>query len=726
MALDLTESNQILKKFAKVLTEYQSSIIRGYDEQDPFQLVQEFRSIAGEAALDYVRLIEEDQNKIKFTNFELEAKLWSLVELLVSFRISDDSPAEVVPHSYKSDAVFKKELLQKDRALYEIWLIISWIQENLTIPPRPESLPTTKWSHSMLSGGIKSNDLDYPLREGSASIDPKDLEDDHQFYRFIYELILAGEYDEVRRECEYSDNLTLSMIMCGLEDYVDPKKDIELAQNCDSHQGIKKHALWRRAVYVLSQNPNLDKYEAAIYKFLAGTIPDGLDAGDVDWDKELLVYLNEIWNIRIENYLLERGRVDKEELITAMPSEPLSLENVLNIVASKNPEESEHPIRVLMGSVILNTISPVIKSFNDILSDVVKGVDCESELLLEPYLLRILTHLVIFLDKTCPELIKESEKSRLITTYVTLLTLYEQHELIPVYISFLNADYAMDVYSYFLSNLRNPKNRERQLELCHFLQLPTANILRKTGQRIFNDTESHYNPSEVIAVNFEVTEIDRCLMSAVDWLLEGRLHSDSVDSIIALCRRFLINGKVKSLENFFDNHKIDDIIKNYELDMLAAREENPEDRFVQEITQYSNFVNVFKRYNEWEDTCKAYTIDSNLPTVLKQFKALSNSLRHLVTTFLVDLTENAETDNSDNDILHSIRSLYIPYMIIELHMCYMEAATKFKIDSFIQEAIRLSVLVANETEKIYLLFQSSGKLREYLQLVAKAITISGH
>ncbi|AGO12960.1 AaceriADL289Cp [[Ashbya] aceris (nom. inval.)] len=721
-----TSSQQILKEFASVVTEFQRSLIAGTGNQDPLQLVQEFRSIAGEAALVCAEEIEDEQDKTQFVNFELEAKLWYLVELLVSFRTSDAPMEDIELHDYNSNAVFKKAQLHEDPELYVVWLIIAWIQENLTVPPRPAELPTTKWSHTLLEGGLKSSDLDYPLREEGVKIHPKDGQDDHCFYKYMYELILAGKYEEARRECEYSDNLTLGMIMCGLEDYVDPRVDLELAADYEGHQGIKKRALWRRAVYALSRNPKLDRYEAAIYAFLSGTIPQDIDEQQLDWERMLLVYLNQIWSIKIENYLLEKERINKEELIEQMPSQPLSLSAVLNIVASKHADESEHPIRVLMGAVILNTISPAVKSFIDMLLDAVKGVDQENDLLSEPYILRILTHLVIFLDKACPGVIEEGDKSKLVTTYVSLLNLYEQYDLVPVYISCLNEQDIMEAYSFFLSTLAGDSSRERQLELCYFFQLPTANILKRTAQRIFNDTEPHYNPTDTITMNSDVTDIDLHLISAVDWLMKGRLHVDAVESIIALCRRFLANGKVNSLSTFFEQHNMDDLIKNYELDQLSAKEEYPEDRFVQEINQYTKLITGFKQYKDWEHACSTISSSKNVSALLQQFQAFANTLRGLVTEFLVDLTEHTDMPVEDRDMLYNIRSLYTPYLVIELHNCYTSAAEKLGVPSFLQEAVNLSTLVANESDKIYLLFQNSGKLKEYLHLVAKAVALIGH
>ncbi|CAI4315806.1 AEL_collapsed_G0007630.mRNA.1.CDS.1 [Saccharomyces cerevisiae] len=61
---------------------------------------------------------------------------------------------------------------------------------------------------------------------------------------------------------------------------------------------------------------------------------------------------------------------------------------------------------------------------------------------------------------------------------------------------------------------------------------------------------------------------------------------------------------------------------------------------------------------------------------------------------------------------------------MELHKKLVEAAKLLKIPKFISEALAFTSLVANENDKIYLLFQSSGKLKEYLDLVARTATLS--
>lgn len=96
----------------------------------------------------------------------------------------------------------------------------------------------------------------------------------------------------------------------------------------------------------------------------------------------------------------------------------------------------------------------------------------------------------------------------------------------------------------------------------------------------------------------------------------------------------------------------------------------------------------------------------------------------MIKTFLVDLTSSNFADSADYEILYEIRALYTPFLLMELHKKLVEAAKLLKIPKFISEALAFTSLVANENDKIYLLFQSSGKLKEYLDLVARTATLS--
>lgn len=705
--------------FANALKDF---IAGEYDEgnaSDPFDIVREFRSIAAKCAIAVA-----DKQTESFRDWELEVKLWHLFEILVSFRTADQDLESMDVRHFNSSAVFEKHLLHENRELYQIWLIMVWIQTNMTPPERPSGLPTTKWSNTMMSGGLKSCDLDYPLRNDRAQLDPKDKEEDSVFFKYVYELLIAGKIEEALEECKLSDNLTISMILCGMQVYVDPRIDTQVSDDFESRQGIKKHALWRRTVYSLSKDPKLNQYERAIYCFLAGDIPPEEITDTAGWDSGLLLYLNQILQIEVENYLMSQNKISKDELIFSIPSHALDLQNVLNLLSPRYPAESEHPIRVLMGGIILDTLQSVLHSAVKLLLEMIQGQTTENDMADKPYLLRIVTHMSIVLDLVSPGIITPRDKSKLITAYLSIMKLHNLYEVIPVYISFLEAEDVIEAYSFILSTLEDPQVRAKQLEISNFLKLPTSNILRKTTERVFAETEPDYIPKDEVTVTYDISSVDKHLIFSVEWLLQGRLYIDAVDSVIALSRRFLINGKIKSLEYFMNRNSLDELLKNYKLDMLSRRTGNDDnDVKVKEIQEYQRLIAELKKFDEWRKTVSQLNSDSNVPSLIERFQEYSKGTFELIRSFFVELYE--QENHPDRNIYFEIRSLYTPYLIIELHKELVEAALLLKIPTFIREALKFVNLVANETDKIYLLFQSSGKLQEYLKLVAQTATLSG-
>lgn len=710
-----TGQHQHFTKFADALRGFVIDSFDDENQHNPFDVVKEFRSIAGDSAY---QLVNDQDHVTSCRDWELEARFWQLFDILLSFRTSDELVNDISIKPFNSAAVLEKKLLRTNKDLYQIWLIMCWLRENIIVGDRPEDLPTSKWTNSIISGGLKSADLDYPLREKNAEIDIRDKHQDHALFKYVYKLLLAGRFEEAFEECKLSDNLTLCMILCGMQEYLNPEIDDELSEEFNSQQGVKKHALWRRTVYNLSKSDNLDPYERAIYNYLSGSMPDSYILKESTWDSELLLNLNQIFQTEVENYMIKNGKVENDELITPLPTKPLSVDQVLNSLASKFPQESEHPIRVLMASVILNTLPEVLHSSVEMLMDVVKGYETSNDLLDEPYFLRIVAHASILLDMIQPGCIDENDKVKLLTAYVSILKLHGLYDSIPVYISFLEERDALDAYSFILCSLEEPRIREKQLEMMKFLRLPTANILRKAVERVFDETEDHYTPNSDISVTYDVSDIDIHFIHTVEWLVEAKLYTDAVESIVALSRRFLINGKVKSLQYFVDSNSLEEIINGYHLENI--RQEG-NDYFIKEIKQYVSLIDGLKIYEEWQKSVKLLNSESNIPSLIEKFQAYSNTTVDLIKTFLVELTDDRLND--DYPVRYEIRSLYTPYLIIELHKGLVEAAQLLKIPTFIDDALEFTNLVANETNKIYLLFQSSGKLKEYLQLVAHTATL---
>ena len=713
--------SQYFSDFAEVLRTYVTDSFDAIRQPDAFAIIKEYRSIAGKAALNLVDTTFQEESQTAYNNWELEAQFWHIFDLLLDFRTSDIPLESEEAKTYNSNSVFEKELLQNNRELYEIWLIIVWLQENIKIQDKPEKVSVHKWSHTFMNGDLHSADLDYPLRNNNVTIHEEDKSTDHIFFKYIYELLLSGNFEKVYEECKLSDNLTLAMVISGMQEYLNPKIDAQFSDEFTSQQGIKKHALWRRTVYELAKTAALDPYERAIYYYLSGTLPAEDLVENSTWESDLLINLNQILQINIENYLLQKGRIDRAELISSISSTSPSLSSILNNVSARYPIESSHPIRILIGSIILNTVDTLLHSSVKMLLDIMKGNETSNEILDEPYLLRIVTHLSILLDIITPGKVDSSDKVKLITAYISILKLNKLYDCIPIYIKFLNDNDALETYSFILSTISEPADRKEQLELMNYLRLPTANILRRTTQRVFVESETMYIPGGDIVISSEISGIDKHTIHAVEWLIDGKLSNDAVKSIVAMGRRFLLNGRIKSLQYFFDNNNIEIVMNSYKLENLANDDIIADDIQIKEILEYQSLVKSYEMYEEWQKAIQQLNSESNIPTLIEKFQEYTNNTLELVKTFLVEFTSDASAP--DYMVLYEIRALYIPYFLIELHKGLVEAARLLKIPTFIKNALDFTSLVANETDSLYLLFQSSGKLKEYLQLVAHTATL---
>lgn len=698
-------------RFAEALKNYRIDELDQGIDNDPLDVCREFRSIAGECALQESQKGNDNTSK----DWELEASYWNLFDLMTKFRSSTTEQRNRLT-SYNTRAAYEKELLQNNAGLYELWITLVWLQDNLPPLHRPENLPTSKWTNTIINQGLKSQDVDYPLREKTVSIDPKDKEQDCLFFKYVFGLLLRGQLEEALKECSLSGNIVMAMIICGLQEYVNPNIDIHLKSEFETQQGIKKHSLWRRTVYTMSQNMSLDLYERAIYSFLSGTLPDDKLLHETQWEELLLIYINQKLQTEIENHMIKAGFVNSDELEVFIPTSVLPLQTILDLISEMRPTESEHPLRSLIASIILGTTNSIIHSSVELLLDAINGN--ANEMVQEPYLLRVVTHTTTLLQLTGSGEVDEADKSKLLTSYISVLKLHHLFDSIPIYMTFLSENAMLEAYSFVLSTIESSAQKKSQIEIMNLLQLPSSNIIRRITQRVFDETEPEYKPTNYMAITFETNEVDIHLINSVEWLIEGKLYFDSMISIIALCRRFLLNGKIKALELFFERNALTTIINHFDLVDVVNDDNDSQIKFMRkELSQYENLIQGFVEYENWQKSVNLLNSESNIPTLIEKFQSFSNDVDVLIKSFLVELCEDESF--KDRNVIYEIRVLYIPYLIMELHKKLVEASKLLKIPKFISQALDMTNFVANESGKIYQLFQEGGQLKEYLELVAQ-------
>lgn len=704
---DVRNDHDVLSEFANVLKLYKLSDKK--DEFDDFDIVRQFRYVAAQKASSS---IEDGRDESEWEDWDLEVRLWDLIENLLKYRYSE-KPVEIETHKYNSDVVYQEKYFRSKPELYELWLIIQWVQRNSPEVERPQ-LTGTKWFNSQMSNTLESYDSDAPIRS-DLKLDPRDVEQDNIFYKYIFQLILSGHYKEASLECEATNNWTMKMILTGVNSYLDPIIDKDISDDTEeATHGIKKRALWRSTVYRLSKSDKISTYERAIYGFLAGDLSP-LESS-TSWDSDLLIYFNHILTNEVELALVNEGRIPEEDLLVSFPKSRMTVQDVLNIVASKRKIESEHPLRVLMASIITKNIPAIVHSSLSFVGSSMLGKEDTDELLNESYTLRVIAHLAIFLSIIDPNAIAVDDHSKLITTYILILRLYEQYSWIPLYVSFLPEVEARDAYSLFLIDLFDTQERNNQLELSRLYRLPLENILKRTVARVFSITEDHYQVGGGVSLQ-PIDDVDTKLMRGVEWFVEARMFSDAISSSLTLYRRFLLNGRTKAAQEFASRNSIKQLLKQYDVESLGSLVEKKISTLEkEELLQYGSLVRSFNALDEWQKSSQPQTVSSFV--FIELINRVTTSLKDTISTLFLELSKSSY----ELALVEELRSLYIPFLIIQLHNVYVES--RYQSTSYLNDALELTNVVASESTKFYTLFQNCDRLREYLALVANCAAIA--
>ena len=817
----------------------------------PFDIVQKFADIAAANAYSVLpdqlsSNIDDDVYDQDFTNWDLEMKFWRLVENLNYYRVF----------------CYENEVFGKEKEIGELYAILDWLQyhsagerehgqilkdqlgnedENGNGNEEEKLLGTrSKWINTRLSietgvydalSGKNSNDqliqemdVDAPLRSGM-HVDAKDAELDSKNFQAIYKLVVLGEYTDAIEFANETGNHALAVILAGAMSFVeDDDQVMELANEVEGEGNVKPNAsprdktIWVRLVYKLSKNTNLDPNERLIYSYLSGgDISENLKRASDSYEESINILVRQL----LTNSELQKMHLNSFVEFTPPAPQANSMKDILNIVSnslgSRAAEESRHPVRILMAAIMLDDLDPIISDLNDSTND---------------NILRILVHASLFLALLRPPQNPE-QLNALITLYISKLTENNQTELVPLYLSFiLDERDARETYSLILASITDKEQRRKQLEIAKGISqshqqspLPLlqsqpsshsnedtemvpiddveqdklVNVLRRTVERVMDETEEYYNPgNEPFAIvdsgsnNDEndslaaIDQVDLKLSSAVEWFYENKMYKDAILATIIVIRRFLLNGKLQSLKSFAKGKNFKQLINEYNLQNFSndsGVEYNgsaalpysfssssttttkfvPEHEIISEdqkleLMDYQNFVKGLNLISEWKEfNGNPYTG----PNVGASLDKTGHVLNNLLDTWLVDLVNkslnskkrkennnnnkgngngnggrnetkkedgNEEDDYGDDDddvklILKQFRSIYVPYIIMELVSIYQNARS---LDwKYITLALKLIHSVAEEESNDFLqCFKESGRLNEFLTKIAELSTIA--
>lgn len=760
------------------------------DDGDILNLINNFKIISAAQALSLgEKLNEGHEDKYlseEFSFWDLETRLWNLVEDLYLFRASEKEPLLNV-NSFSSPVVKIENYMRQNPQIKELSLIIQWIQFNLRSLEDDNSLindESAKWMNTRVSiqqqhlqalvnkdhtDTISQIDADAPIREAK-NIDMKDEEMDTRVFYNIYRLVLKNKMQDAIDYANSTGNYTIALILIGAtQDYIDPVVDVaynkELSTDEDSFlsgvdtgnsikkpSGMKHKLLWRKAVYKLSQQRNINHYERLIYNYLsAGDLSANLKETENSWEESLLLYLTQLYTYNMDDLL--RSMIlkdDREQETLAFPT-PLpshaSIDEVLNTILRQSAtlrQESSHPLRMITGSVMINKFPELL---GDIATELSSSMISPNSTLAKKGLSRIITHLAIV------HYLIEGQNKPIDKSFTKIITYYSSHleedlmHFVPLYLSFLpdRVD-ALEFYSTFLTKVVDAEKRSQIMRMSRSLldlfsrqaqgsdsqqeQESMDDVLRRTVEKVIRDTESSYIPSSKIVVldqTSDITETDVHLYRSVDWFYENSIHEDAIKTTIVVIRRFLLNGKLAALKQFAKNKDFRKLIKDYELEYNLVHMEDLNlttgisEEEKEEFLNYDTFVRSLSLIDDWKQFLNDNQMNSVLSTLNQstfwKSKHINNSIEKITSTLSnllkLWLTGLISSNSKNRNLYEELRTIYVPYVIIELLQIYQ--LSRLNNWSYIHKAYVLITQVAREELNDYLkCFNESGRLEEFL------------
>ncbi|KAI5959451.1 NUP84 [Candida theae] len=705
-----SESESIKVQFAKVL-ENQLAKIRAFTDSSfddltnshhthpALEIVQQFGDITSQRAFQakLQEINDETPSSEEFEYWDLETKLWRLVEALYSIRLSSSA----------TDNELEDEELKS---------ILNWLQENSVEPTVPDVKGSSnKLLHTGLSFGSENDkisvqhlDADAPLRS-KRKFELADDEKNSEDFANIYKFVILGQIGAAIDYAKNTGNFTTALILVeALEDRNEgdnfrPKKE-------------QNRSAWIRVLYKLSQEPYLSLSERLIWAYLSGgDIGENLSRASSSYEE----YLNVLIQKLLVNHVLTKEGKSKFDYIHIPPPQARSISEILDVVSAANgtkaQEESTHPIRVISGSVMINTVESIIGSVDEYADE---------------NIFRVLTHLAIFLALVKP-LQNPGQLGDLITLYISKFSKTDQIELIPLYLSFIpNETKSREVYSLILSSVTDKQERSKHLQAARrnaalmdedgmvlagdVAKDKLDNVLKMIVEKVMHSTASHYDKhGGTIVISDEdsedaVSEDDVELCSAVAWLYDNNMFEDAINATAEVIRRFLRNGKLTSLRRFAEDKNFKSLVSAYNLQVTGEEYDAVSENTKLELASYENFVEGLRLLDQW----RSFTADNNTYDGSTVEAALAKTTK-LMNSLILNWFQSSE----DRELV-AFRESYVPYLIMELLTIYENAREKDW--KYIRLAFDLANQVADdEANDLLRCFEASGQLKDFLKRVGQ-------
>lgn len=628
---------------------------------------------------DFQAILLQDSDRTE--NIDLEWLFWCLLNCLLDTRKFN---ASVVKESVQI-----ADLDVQDVNLVEKYKILNVLNQYSALKMTTDEevvrivsrLPNMKWGNTkqnLVTGksSFKSIDSDSIFRNDSCTLDASDSSNDELFFQLAYNLILANNFAELKEICDLSSNFEFWAIV----------------QNYYSLTStLKSFPLWRRTMFQLTKVTK-NKWQKACYGLLCGDY-ESSSTGASSFEQLLHCHLNSMLQSGLESLL--------PPLESKMEAPPLVFTSVVDALDSiamgtSNPsisQQSRHPVRILIGSLISNNSKSIIES-------TVQSIKTDSSMDESPYLLRILTNFAIVLHlKFGDAMVPTDDYIEILKIYSVRLLLNKLYYQIPIYISFIPQEELVEAYSNILSSFSSiemvesssiDEFKREHIKSMRNLQLPMEEIVRATMSKLFQNTEQEYQLDSEINLDYTCSDIDALLIDQLNWSIVANMPVDSILGAQTILRRFLITGKIGSCLKFLELINLPEIIQ-----WGSAGLEN--DLPLLEIIQFRHLIILIEKITNLNNVENKLDLSSVL--------RMSNEIIKLTEGWLLNLIQT--TTGEDSLFFVELRKLYLPTIIntnLDLLIKYRPLS-----DNLIRAQLaKVIISLANEKYKIWEIYDTQS------------------
>ncbi|TIC27779.1 nuclear pore protein 84/107 [Wallemia mellicola] len=745
--------------------------------QDFARILSEISNNQSNSVLELPDLFAQLCEKILKTNIDqsereawsLERNTWNLIHALYDDRLNglDDglSAKEILAaNKYTPPLTLTQPLISQSKELMELNAIRQWLH-NIPTPLYPveirkgyqtytkNKLKLAVRQGNTTTGLVTSLDPDAPVRQHK-QLDVEDSQYDKPLTRTLFEYVRLGRMDLALDACRSSDQPWRAASLRGGQLWDDPSLASEEIALNNGISGNKQRKLWKQIASQLSENPDFDPYERALYGCLSGSLSSVLPVCN-SWEDHLWARVNALMERKIDDSLKKTGGYwyDNVDTVKAQEGEQVAedLEGIFEEILKLGGDvgnSAHNPFRITQTNVMLERTSHLLTNFASQIQQTASMLSPDAF----AHLLRFFAHLVLFLraiDGENPsEDVPNGPAEVILEAYVrTLEQRNETKELVGMYAGCLGEGAGGESFAHYLYSLDIATPIDvRKAALLQTLEhgLDLERVACRTVELTLIDTFARLPEIPIDAPDITafantsgLSYKDLSLVRSIEWLIFAKeTYRYALIQSNGLMRYFLTSGNVSAAFKLLESLPADLMAyqpnsKTEEDDMISIDDQ---------IVEYSGYQQLFELLDSHTKLVELWTLQPDTNKVAKlDYKAWSDqveALTHIVKEKTMDIftTEwmrlGADAHEKRVAELERIREIYIPELVHRLHSS-LYSAKSIHI-RYIDEALNLANTVADERYRIYLEFvrrstslskkgvAGSNTLASYLSLVKSA------